>query len=646
MEKAKTIKVSRAIELSRAISMPGSIMNTTGGALDVRYAAANKADRIGIPQASRYEGLQVFQQDTKVLYILKDNSTADGVWEAVALGGSVAEDLSKVIKQVTDLEGKVTKAEGKITANEKAIEGLNTKVAAAEGRLDDIDTEISDIKEAATELAGRVDDTEDRLDAVEPKVTTLEGEVTKVKGRLDVVEPKLNAVVAESAKNKSDITALTKKVEDNKTDVNKAISAVDKKVDDNKKETDGRLTAVEAKATANKESITALNSKVDAAVETLGNKDAAQDVEIQKLKDAITNSNNNTVVVNTFPEIAIANPKPKTGDLAYVVSEKKSYIYTENAPTAKISKSGNVTGQWIEFDEISSELDLVDYLKTADAEATYRKLADKIAKGDLANGLVAEINAKAVKADVDEALTKKADKSTVDTALAGKADKVHTHKIADVTGLQDALNSKEAVGHKHTVVDVTDFAEKVDAAIVAKNYATNATVTALGQKVDAHIANTEKHVSETQKQQLVDLGVKGTEGSLFSKVEALEAKKVEVDNKTIVRSESDVISVKDGVFSKEGHKHVAADITNLDEHLARKGYASQNALDNHTNNVDIHVTKEQKDNWEEHRNNLGIHVQVGGSAPAPDTFGLWLDMEDTKAEAVAGNFLAGERTCG
>lgn len=620
MAKKKELKISRAIELSRAISMPGSLMNTTGGALDVRYVAANEADRTGIPQVSRYEGLQVFQQDTKVLYVLKDNSTADGVWEAVALGGSVAEDLSKVTEKVAGLESKITDAEGKITANEKAIEGLDTKATAAKNRLDGIDTEISGIKEAATSLTGRVEGTEGRLNTVEPKVTAL--------------EDKANAVVAESAQNKSDIAALTKTVGDNKTSTDKAISDVNKKVDDNKKETDDRLTAVETKASTNEGAIASLNSKVDAAVESLGNKDSAQDEEIQKLKDAITNKNNNTVVVDTFAEIATANPNPKAGDLAYVISEKKSYIYTENAPTAKITKSGDVAGQWIEFDEISSELDLADYLKKADAEAKYRKLADKIAKSDLATELVTEIDAKAVKADVDEALTKKADKQ-------------HTHEIAEVTGLQGALDGKAAAVHEHTVANITDFAEKVDAAIVAKDYATNTTVTAVSGKVDAHVADADKHVSATQKQQLVDLGVKGAEGSLFSKVAALEAKKVEVDNKTIVRSDDDIISVKDGVFSKEGHKHTVADITDLDTHLDSKNYAGQDELDNHVGNSDIHVTKAQKEEWDAHKNNLGIHVQIGGDAPAPNTFGLWLDLnaDADKKAPIVGTFKADETTC-
>lgn len=620
MAKARTTatKISRAIELTRAISMPGSLMNTTGGALDVRYAAANQADRVGIPQASRYEGLQVFQQDTKTLYILKDNSTPEGVWEAVALGGSVAEDLSSVIEQVTQLEQKVTAQGEEITANAGAIEELG-------GRVDGIDTEIEGIKEAATALG-------EKVTANEGEIAAAKGRLDGVEGRLDIVEPKLDAVVAESAQNKLDIAEVKQTVESNKTATDEAIAVVDKKVEDNKVATDEAIAAVEGKATENASAITALDQKVDTKVGELEAKDAEQDQEIAKLKETVTNKNNNTIVVNTFEEIAGANPEPKAGDLAYVLDEKKAYIFTMNAPTARVTKNGDVTGQWVIFDEITTELDLVEYLKKSEAEDTYRKLADQIAKVDLDEALVAEIDAKATTEAMNE-------------ALATKAEKEHVHEMTEVTGLQDALDGKSDVGHKHVVADITDFADEVESAIVAKDYATNTALTAVEGKVDTHIADDEKHLSEEQIQQLVDLGVKGAEGSLFNKVEALEAKKVEVDDETIVRSDDDIISVKEGVFAKEGHTHTVADITDLDEHLESKQYATQGALDNHVNNVDVHVTKEQKDNWEAHRNNLGIHVQVGGEAPAPNTFGLWLDLNADQVEPIVGTFKAGEATC-
>ena len=54
--------------------------------------------------------------------------------------------------------------------------------------------------------------------------------------------------------------------------------------------------------------------------------------------------------------------------------------------------------------------------------------------------------------------------TTVTNSLAGKAAAVHTHVIADVTGLQTALDAKAASSHTHTASAITDFAAAVVAA--------------------------------------------------------------------------------------------------------------------------------------------------------------------------------------
>lgn len=46
----------------------------------------------------------------------------------------------------------------------------------------------------------------------------------------------------------------------------------------------------------------------------------------------------------------------------------------------------------------------------------------------------------------------------INTFLAGKANTVHTHAIADVTGLQAALDGKAATVHTHTTSQITDLA--------------------------------------------------------------------------------------------------------------------------------------------------------------------------------------------
>lgn len=73
-------------------------------------------------------------------------------------------------------------------------------------------------------------------------------------------------------------------------------------------------------------------------------------------------------------------------------------------------------------------------------------------------GLQAALDGKA-----DDAHTHVIDDVTgLQAALDGKADDAHTHAIADTTGLQAALDGKAASAHTHTASNVSDFAEAVD----------------------------------------------------------------------------------------------------------------------------------------------------------------------------------------
>ena len=96
-----------------------------------------------------------------------------------------------------------------------------------------------------------------------------------------------------------------------------------------------------------------------------------------------------------------------------------------------------------------------------------------------AEQLKAEISAEVAKAATSAQAAKNAqqaaEKARTDTqnALSTKADKVHTHALADVTGLQAALNGKANTSHTHTTAQVTGL----DSALASK--ATQADMVAL-----------------------------------------------------------------------------------------------------------------------------------------------------------------------
>lgn len=89
------------------------------------------------------------------------------------------------------------------------------------------------------------------------------------------------------------------------------------------------------------------------------------------------------------------------------------------------------------------------------AEAATRAAADTT----LSTAIDTKANSSAL---TSEASTRAAADATLTTAVAGKADTVHTHAIADTTGLQTALDSKAAVAHTHAIANVTGLQGALD----------------------------------------------------------------------------------------------------------------------------------------------------------------------------------------
>lgn len=184
--------------------------------------------------------------------------------------------------------------------------------------------------------------------------------------------------------------------------------------------------------------------EVNNANASLAGRVTANETAISDLRDAISNKNSNTIVVDTEAEIATANAAPKVGDLAYVITSKRAYIYKGvEALTAKNAPAG-----WVVFDEITNELDLVDYLKKTDAEATYRKIADKIAEADLAVELSTKINNKADASYVNTELAKKATPDQITSAVSPVSEKANANKSAiaqEVTDRKGEITRVEGV---------------------------------------------------------------------------------------------------------------------------------------------------------------------------------------------------------
>ena len=329
---------------------------------------------------------------------------------------------AKVDKNISDIAA-INNAETGILKQAKdyvdaAIEGVDTsalgsRIAAVETKNIEQDKEIAkkvakaDVVNGLKEtLEGKVLDArqgkvlKDLVDGEVARATTAEGVLA---GRLDVIEG-----VGEGS-------------------INKAL-------EDAKVYTDGKI------------------GEVNGAISGLEGRVTTNEGEISNIKDILANKNSNTIVVETEEEISIENPTPKIGDLAFVISTKRAYIY-KGIQAAILS---GIPDGWVVFDEITNELDLVNYLKKTDAEATYRKIADKITEGDLAVNLAAKINNKADTATVNAALDLKANQNTLESEVAsartfatseaqreaGVVDRKLTSAKAELQGNIDTVDGK------------------------------------------------------------------------------------------------------------------------------------------------------------------------------------------------------------
>lgn len=329
---------------------------------------------------------------------------------------------AKVDKNISDIAA-INNAETGILKQAKdyvdaAIEGVDT--SALGSRIAAVETKnVEQDKEIAKKVA--------KADVVNGLKETLEGKVLDAR-QGKALKDLVDGEVARATEAEGDLAGRLDVIEGaGEGSINKALK-------DAKVYTDGKI------------------GEVNGAISGLEGRVATNEGEISNIKDILSNKNSNTIVVETEEEISIENPTPKIGDLAFVISAKRAYIY-KGIQAAILS---GIPAGWVVFDEITNELDLVNYLKKTDAEATYRKIADKITEGDLAVNLAAKINNKADTATVNAALDLKANQNTLESEVAsartfatseaqreaGVVDRKLTSAKAELQGNIDTVDGK------------------------------------------------------------------------------------------------------------------------------------------------------------------------------------------------------------
>lgn len=380
----------------------------------------------------------------KAKYRVKNSA---GKYEVVYL-----ETSADQVEQTSDRVFVTPEEKTQITSNKEAIaaetQARETAVNGLSGRLDVIEGDSEGsinkaLQDAKTYTDGKVQEVNGANSALSKRVEANETALGLVDGKISTA--KTGAV--EDAKTYTDAEI---------TKIDTAYKAADTKVLENAK-ADAQAKVQEAK------------TELDNSINTLKGRVTTNESDIQNLKNAVANKNNNTIVVNTEDEIATTNANPKVGDMAYVISTKRAYIFKgAEALPAKAVPQG-----WVVFDEITSELDLVNYLKKSEADTTYRKLADKIAEADLATELVSKIDSKLDGTQVD---------SKISAAVSPVSTKVDANEAAitkEVSDRQGEISRVEGL--------VTSAKGELNASLTEKETALKAEDTRLNNRINKFV---------------------------------------------------------------------------------------------------------------------------------------------------------------
>ena len=284
----------------------------------------------------------------------------------VGLDGKVAEIEGSIADRYTkeETDGFFQSVGTEIDAVEEIANGLNTRLTTVEGDVAGLQTGLANEIARATGVEGilqnQIDELEAKVEGINHTETGIlatskaytDGKIADVNASIEALEGQLGASNTDL---EGKINALTGVVESNKTMIETTVEILDRRVE-----------GVEERAT-----------ELKTRVAELREEDARLAQEIQSVKDVIANQGSDTKVFANMDEFLGAGLSPKVGDLAFVIDIKKAFIYKGEDDAVGFDLPTPPAG-WVLFDEISTQIDLIDYLKKEDAEALVAGLDGKI----------------------------------------------------------------------------------------------------------------------------------------------------------------------------------------------------------------------------------------------------------------------------
>ena len=264
----------------------------------------------------------------------------------------------------SEVDGSLSLLNDEITATEQIVEGLNGRLTVAESNItslqDGLAAEIARATGVEEGLQQQIDALNSDVEAINhPQSGILAGakkytdeEIAKLNGIVGELEGSLGASSSELAGKIEELQGL---VNSNKSETDAAIEVVN-----------GRLTAVTSRVDV-----------LEGNVSDLREADEKLASDIQSIKDVIAGQGSDTKVFANMDEFVGANLTPKVGDMVFILDIKKAFIY-RGADAPAVLDVANVPSGWVIFDEITTDIDLVDYAKKSEVSEAVATLEGKI----------------------------------------------------------------------------------------------------------------------------------------------------------------------------------------------------------------------------------------------------------------------------
>ena len=298
----------------------------------------------------------------------------------------IDEEVSKIEQTAQGLGTRVGNLESKTNQNEKAIQAETARATEAEGKLEErlaeaeaalrdaVGTGLEELKlQVETNKSGIAAETERATKAEQVITNSLATKLEQTafsaeQGRVNnAIGEKASTVDLEAAKRKfKEDLALKAEATQVTQDIAASLVQANAYSDEKKVEADQ----------AAQQLVDALEERVDG----IDTRVLDNEGEISKLKAAVSDKNGNTQVYADMEEFNLASGslQPKKGDLVYVIDIKKAYIYT--GVNVIVLDDVQPPAGWVIFDEISTEVDLKDYIKSEEVSRQIKAVDSKLTK--------------------------------------------------------------------------------------------------------------------------------------------------------------------------------------------------------------------------------------------------------------------------